>query len=56
MEPIGWLADGNSVTSLFGRVDGWWWVAAVARGGHILAVWGAVVLMFMPAANRYFRK
>ncbi|MGI5245027.1 hypothetical protein [Dactylosporangium sp. CA-139066] len=57
MEPIEWLADdNNSIKTLFAEVDGWWWVAAAARGGHILAVWGAVALMFTTAANRYFRK
>jgi hypothetical protein len=54
--PIEWLADGNDTKTLFAGADGWWWAAALARAGHIAAVWGGVVLMFTAAANRYFRK
>ncbi|MFG2036503.1 hypothetical protein [Dactylosporangium sp. NPDC048998] len=56
MEPVSWLLDGNSVTDLVRDAGVAWWLSAGARGVHILAVWGAVVLMFVPSANRYFRK
>jgi hypothetical protein len=56
MEPIEWVLDGNSVSGLLERADFAWWGTAVSRAVHVIAVWGGVVLMFMPAANRYFRK
>lgn len=54
MEPIGWLAEGNSVRDQFAAADAAWWLTAASRAVHIGAVLSAVPLMFTPAANAYF--
>lgn len=51
--PIEALAAGHPVTlptSLYS------WLFALSRIGHVSAVLGALVLMFRPAANAYFRR
>jgi hypothetical protein len=55
MEPIGWLMDGNSLSTQLADADLTWWLTAAARTVHIAAVWSAVPLMFVPSANHYFR-
>ncbi|MET7424004.1 hypothetical protein [Dactylosporangium sp. NPDC005555] len=55
VEPVSWLADGNSLTALADDADLTWWAIAAARGLHIVAVWAAVPLMFTGSANGYFR-
>ncbi|MEW9553749.1 hypothetical protein [Nonomuraea sp. NPDC050783] len=54
MEPIQWLLDGGSVTGAMAGLDAWGWAFALSRTLHVLAVLGAVVLMFQPRANAYY--
>jgi hypothetical protein len=55
IEPVAWLVDGNSLGDAIARADGTDWAIALSRGAHLAAVVVAVVLMYVPAANRYFR-
>jgi hypothetical protein len=55
VEPVAWLADGNSLSAAFDDADSTWWAIAVARALHVVAVWVAVPRMFTGSANRYFR-
>ncbi|MCX4957144.1 hypothetical protein [Streptomyces virginiae] len=56
VEPLGYLLDGGSLADALARADALEWVFAVSRTVHLAAVLTAVVLMFRPAANRYFRE
>jgi hypothetical protein len=56
VEPISWLADGNSLSAVADDADLTWWAIAGSRALHVAAVWAAVPLMFTRSANRYFRK
>jgi hypothetical protein len=49
--PIGWLAGGRSELD----IDAGFVAFATVRAAHVVAVVGGLVLMFRPAANRYFR-
>ncbi|MFD7915028.1 hypothetical protein ACFV30_30605 [Streptomyces sp. NPDC059752] len=55
VEPLGYLLDGGSLADALARADALEWVFGVSRTVHLAAVLTAVVLMFRPAANRYFR-
>jgi hypothetical protein len=55
VEPARWLLEGGSITAAmaeFGIAD---WLFAGSRTLHLLAVLGAVALMFQSRANAYFR-
>ncbi|GAA2209764.1 hypothetical protein GCM10009850_052230 [Nonomuraea monospora] len=54
-EPIEWLVAGGSITEAMAGADAMAWVFAASRVLHVLAVLGAVTLMFQPRANAYFR-
>jgi hypothetical protein len=55
IDPISWLADGNSLSEVFTEADLLFFVIAPLRTVHLAAVIAALVLMFLPAANTYFR-
>ena len=55
IDPISWLAAGNSLSEVFKEADLLFFVIAPIRAVHLGAVIGALVLMFLPAANTYFR-
>jgi hypothetical protein len=55
IEPVAWLADGNSLGDAIARAGAADWAIALSRGAHLAAVVVAMVLMYVPAANRYFR-
>jgi hypothetical protein len=55
IDPISWLAGGNSLSEVFTEADLLFFVIAPIRTVHLAAVIGALMLMFLPAANTYFR-
>ncbi|SHN42733.1 hypothetical protein [Cryptosporangium aurantiacum] len=55
-DPISWLADGNSLGDALGSADLQLALVIAIRTLHVVAVVMACVLMFRPAANRYFRR
>jgi hypothetical protein len=55
IDPISWLAAGNSLSEVFKEADLLFFLVAPIRTVHLAAVIGALVLMFLPAANTYFR-
>lgn len=55
IEPIQWLLDGHSLSQAIMEADAMTLVFATSRIIHVAAVLSAVVLMFSPAANVYFR-
>jgi hypothetical protein len=54
--PAQWLAAGHSPALAIEHADLSTWLFALSRIGHVSAVLGALVLMFRPAANAYFRR
>ena len=55
IDPISWLAAGNSFREVFTQADLLFFIIAPVRTAHLAAVIAALVLMFLPAANDYFR-
>ena len=55
IDPISWLAAGNSLSEVFTEADLLFFLIAPIRTVHLGAVIAALVLMFLPAANTYFR-
>jgi hypothetical protein len=55
IDPILWLAGGNSLSEVFTEADMLFFLIAPIRTVHLGAVIAALVLMFLPAANTYFR-
>ena len=55
IDPISWLAGGNSLSEVFTEADLLFFLIAPIRAVHLAAVIAALVLMFLPAANTYFR-
>jgi hypothetical protein len=55
VDPISWLAAGNSLREVFEQADLLFFLIAPVRAVHLAAVVAAMVLMFLPAANAYFR-
>ena len=53
--PVSWLAAGHSVGEFLARADLMGLLFASSRVVHLIAVFAALVLMFRPAANDYFR-
>jgi hypothetical protein len=56
IEPVAWLLDGNSPIDAAGRTDVTGALVAASRILHVLCVWVAVLCMFRPRANTYFRR
>jgi hypothetical protein len=54
IDPISWLAAGNSLDDVFTQADLLFVFVAPVRVVHLAAVIAALVFMFSPAANRYF--
>jgi hypothetical protein len=55
IDPISWLAGGNSLQEVFTEADLLFVLIAPIRAVHLAAVIAALVFMFLPAANTYFR-
>jgi hypothetical protein len=55
IEPVSWLLVGGSPGLFLVTADAPALVAAVLRIAHLIAVFSALVLMFRPAANAWFR-
>ena len=55
IDPISWLAGGNSLSEVFTEANLLFFLIAPIRTVHLAAVIAALVLMFLPAANTYFR-
>ena len=55
IDPISWLAGGNSLSEVFTQADLLFVFIAPIRVVHLIAVIAALVFMFLPAANTYFR-
>jgi hypothetical protein len=55
IDPISWLAEGNSLGEVFTQADLLFFILAPIRAVHLVAVLAALVFMFLPAANDYFR-
>jgi hypothetical protein len=55
VDPISWLAAGHSLGEVFARADLLFAFVAPIRAVHLAAVVAALVFMFLPAANSYFR-
>ncbi|MCF6472080.1 hypothetical protein FAF44_27345 [Nonomuraea sp. MG754425] len=53
--PVEWLLAGGSIAVAAAEADALTWVFAAGRTLHVLAVLGALALMFQPRANAYFR-
>lgn len=55
IDPISWLAAGNSLRDVFNKADLLFVFVAPIRAVHLAAVIAALAFMFSPAANGYFR-
>jgi hypothetical protein len=55
IDPISWLAGSNSLREVFTEADLLFTFVAPIRAVHLAAVIAALVFMFLPAANTYFR-
>ena len=55
IDPISWLAGGNSLSEVITETDLLFFLIAPIRTIHLAAVIAALVFMFLPAANTYFR-
>ena len=55
IDPISWLAGGNSLSDVFTQANLLFVLIAPIRTIHLAAVIAALVFMFLPAANTYFR-
>ena len=56
IDPISWLAAGNPLGEVFARADLLFAFIAPIRAVHLAAVVAALIFMFLPAANAYFRR
>src|SRR5215212_4508939 len=55
IDPISWLAGGNSLREVLTQADLLFFIIAPIRAVHLVAVIAALVFMFLPPANTYFR-
>jgi hypothetical protein len=55
IDPISWLAGGNSLDDVFTEADLLFIFVSPIRVVHLAAVIAALVFIFLPAADRYFR-
>jgi hypothetical protein len=53
--PVSWLAEGHTIGEFVAGADLMVLLFASSRVVHLMAVFAALVLMFRPAANDYFR-
>ncbi|TQM09593.1 hypothetical protein [Pseudonocardia kunmingensis] len=56
IEPVSWLLDGGSPAAFLAGADVPTLLGAGLRVVHVVAVLTALVLMFRPAANAWFRR
>lgn len=56
VEPVSWLAAGGSPGGFLAAADGATLAVVAVRATHVVAVLVALVLMYRPAANRFFRR
>jgi hypothetical protein len=56
IDPISWLAAGNSLGEVFTQADLLFFMIAPIRAVHQVAVIAALVFMFLPATTDYFRR
>jgi hypothetical protein len=54
-EPAGWVLTGGSATAFLTEADALTWVVVLIRGLHVGAVVVALLAMYRPVANAYFR-
>lgn len=55
IDPVSWLAEGHTVGEFLAGADSMSLLFASSRVVHLSAVFAALVLMFRPPANQYFR-
>lgn len=55
VDPVRWLLDGNSLGDLLAGASAVDLTFGISRGIHVAAVLAGCVLMFVPAANAFFR-
>jgi hypothetical protein len=55
IDPVSWLAGANSLREVFTQADLLFFIIAPIRAVHLVAVISALVFMFLPASNNYFR-
>lgn len=55
-EPIGWLLGGGSIAEAAAQADLTGWLFGISRVLHVLAVLGALLMMFQPRSNAYFHR
>jgi hypothetical protein len=55
IDPISWLAGGNSLHEVFTEANLLFFLIAPIRTIHLAVVIAALVIMFLPVANTYFR-
>jgi hypothetical protein len=55
IDPISWFAEGHSLREVFTEADLLFFIITPVRVVHLAAVIAALVFMFLPAANNYFR-
>jgi hypothetical protein len=55
IDPISWLAAGNSLRDVFADADLLFAFVAPIRVVHLAAVVGALVFMYRPDADAHFR-
>jgi hypothetical protein len=55
IDPILWPAGGNSLSEIFAEANLLFFLIVPIRTVHLAAVIAALVLMFLPSANTYFR-
>jgi hypothetical protein len=56
VEPISWLAAGGSPAEFLAGADGATLAVVAVRAAHVVAVLPALILMYRPTANRFFRR
>ncbi|WP_371618638.1 hypothetical protein [Streptomyces sp. NBC_00454] len=56
LQPLGHLLDGGSLQAAAAQAGAHDWLFGASRAVHVAAVLTAVVLMFRPASNAYFRR
>ena len=55
-EPVAWLLAGGSVPAYLAAADGPTWLIVLLRGMHVGAVLAALVALYRPGANAFFRR
>jgi hypothetical protein len=56
VDPLLWLLDGNSLSGVLAESGAIDLAFGASRVLHVVAVLAGCVLMFVPSANRYFRR